>query len=66
MTGRQQPGQRGQDRPVSPGQPRGLDLTLQNGDLMTQKEDLGVLGSVGATEQGQPAECVEHREVSES
>ena len=66
MTAGQQPGQRGQDRPVSPRQPRCLDLALEHGDLMAQDEDLGVLGTVGAGEQGEPAEHPQHREVSES
>jgi hypothetical protein len=66
MTGGQQPGRRDQDRTVRPGQPRGLDLALEDGDLMTQEEDLGVLGAVGAGEQGQPAEHAEHRQVGES
>jgi hypothetical protein len=46
MTGGQQSGQRGQDRPVGLRQPRGLDLALEHGDLMTQKQDLRVLGTV--------------------
>jgi hypothetical protein len=62
----QQPGQRGHDRPVGPGQPRGLDLALEHGDLMAQDEDLGVLGAVGAGQQGEPAEHAEHHQVSES
>jgi hypothetical protein len=62
----QQPGQRGQDRPVGPGQLRGLDLTLEHSDLMTQDQDLGVLGPVRPGEQGQPAERTEHRKVLES
>jgi len=62
----QQPGQRGQDRPVGPGQPRGLDLPLEHGDLMAQDEDLGVLRGVGASQQGKPAEHAEHYQVSES
>ena len=62
----QQPGQRGQDRPVGPGQPRRLDLPLEHGDLMTQDQDLGVLGAVGAGEQGKPAEHAQHRQVGES
>jgi hypothetical protein len=57
----QQPGQRGQDRPVSPGQPRCLDLPLQYRDLMAQDKDLGVLGLVGPGEHGKPAEHAEHR-----
>jgi hypothetical protein len=50
MTGGHQPGQRSQDRPVSPGQPRCLDLALEHGDLMPQDQDLRVLGAVGAGE----------------
>lgn len=61
----QQPGQCGQDRPVSPGQPRCLDLAPEYGDLMAKDEDLGVLGAVGAGEQGEPAEDAEHRRVGE-
>ena len=48
----QYPRQRGQDRPVGPRQPRSLDLTLEHSDLMTQDQDLGVLGAVGPGEQG--------------
>jgi len=62
----QHPCQRRQDRPVSPRQARSLDLTLQHGNLMAQDEDLGVLGTVGACEQGEPAEHPQHREVDES
>ncbi len=32
----QQPGQRGQHRPVGPRQPRCLDLTLEHGDLVAE------------------------------
>ena len=46
----QQPGQRGQDRPVSPGQPRCSSMALENGELVAQDEDLRVLGAVGAGE----------------
>ena len=42
----QQPGQRGQDRPVSPGQPRSPDLALEDGDLVAKDQDLSVLGAV--------------------
>jgi hypothetical protein len=66
LAARQQAGQRGQDRPVSPGQPRRLDLPLEHGDLVTQDQDLSVLGMVGAGEQGQPAEHAQGREVGES
>ena len=62
----QQPGQRGQDRPVGPRQPRSPGLALEHGDLVAQDQDLGVLGPVGAGEQGEPAEHAEHRQVGES
>ena len=62
----QQPGQRGQDRPVGPGQLRRPGLALEHGDLVAQEEDLGVLGPVGAGKQGKPAEDAEHRQITES
>ena len=55
----QQPGQRGQDRPVCPGQPRHPDLVLEPDDLVAQDQDLGVLGAVGPGKQGEPAEPAE-------
>jgi hypothetical protein len=39
---------------------------LEHGDLVTQDEDLGVLGAVGAGEEGEPAEYPENRQVGES
>src|SRR5215472_18522110 len=64
MAAGQQPDQRGQDRPVSPRQPRRPDLAPEHGELAAQEEDLGVFGPVGAGEQGKPAEHPEHRQVS--
>jgi hypothetical protein len=61
-----QPGQRGQDRLIGPGQLRRPGLALEHGDLVAQDEDLGVLGTIGPGEQGEPAEYPEHREISES
>jgi hypothetical protein len=66
MTTRQQPGQRGQDRPVRPEQPRGFGLALEHGNLVPQDQDLSVLGVVGPGEQGEPAEHMEHRQVDQS
>ena len=66
MTGRQQPGQRGQDRPVGPAEPRGLDLPLEHSDLMPQDQDLRVLDAVRAGDQGKPAEHAQGSEVGES
>jgi hypothetical protein len=62
----QQPGQRGQDGPISPRQLRSLDLALEHGDLVAQDEDLGVLAPVGPGEQGEPAEYAQYRQVGES
>jgi hypothetical protein len=57
MAAGQQPGQRGQDGAVGPGQLRRSALALEYGDLVAQEEDLGVLGPVGAGEQGKPVGC---------
>lgn len=57
---------RGQDRPVGPGQPRRLDLALEDGNLVTQEQDLGIFGPIAAGEKGEPAEDVEHRQISDS
>jgi len=65
MLGGQEPGQRSQDRPVGPGQPRCLCLALEHGDLVAQDEDLGVFGVVGAGKQGEPAQHAEHRQIAE-
>ncbi len=55
VTAGHQHGQRGPDRLVGPGQPRCPDLTLENGDLVTQDEDLSILGEVGpASRASQP------------
>ncbi len=66
LAARQQPGQRGQRRPVGPRQPRGLDLPLEHGDLVTQDQDLDVPGAIGPGEQAEPAEHPERREVGDS
>ena len=42
----EQPGQRGQDRPVSPRRPGCFDVALEHGDLVTQDQDLGVFGQI--------------------
>jgi len=41
-------------------------VALEHGDLVAQDEDLGVLGTIGPGEQGEPAEYPERREISES
>jgi len=42
---RQEPDQRGEDGAVGPVQPRPRSSTPQNGDLVPQHQQLGVLGS---------------------
>jgi hypothetical protein len=43
-----------------------LTWRWSTGNLMPQNQDLGVLGTVGAGEQGKPAEHAQHRQVGES
>ena len=66
LAARQQPGQRGQHRPIGPRQPRSLDLPLKDGNRVAQDQDLSVLGAIGAGEQAEPAEQAQHRQVGES
>jgi hypothetical protein len=62
----QHPRQRGQHSPVSPSQPRCLDLPLEHGDLVAKDQDLGVLSTVGSGEESLPAEHAQHRKVGDS
>jgi hypothetical protein len=66
MTAGQHPGQRRQDRPLSPGQPRCPYLALEYNDLVTEDKDLNVLGAIGPGEQAEPAEYPDHRQIGES
>ena len=66
LPGGQQPGQRGQDLPVGPRQPRSPGLPLKHGNLLAQDQDLRVLGALGPGQQGEPAEDPEHCEVGGS
>ena len=51
----------------APGGPGDLRvLGCQDGNLMTQDQDLSVLGAIGPGEQGEPAEYAQHRQVGES
>jgi hypothetical protein len=53
---RQHPSQPRQDRTISPRQPRPAHLTAQDGDLMTQHEDLHILRRITTSQQQQPAD----------
>ncbi len=63
MAAAKQPSQRGQDPAIGPGQPRVLDLALEHGDLVTQDQDLRVLGAVGPGEQGEDPEAIQPGEA---
>jgi hypothetical protein len=39
---------------------------LKHSDLTAQDQDLGVLGAIGAGEQGKPPDHAQHRQVGES
>jgi hypothetical protein len=63
--GGQQPAQRAEHRSVGPGQ-CWPGVAAQHGDLVTQHQDLDVLGGVGAGEQRQPAQHAKEHQVDES
>ncbi len=48
--------ERGEDRPIGRFEARSRHLTMQDGELMAQDEDLGVLGTIGAAAQHQQAD----------
>ena len=64
--GGQQPAQRAEHGAVEPGQCWPGVGAAQHGDLVTQRQDLGVLGGVGAGEQRQPAQHANEHQVDES
>jgi hypothetical protein len=51
---------------VNPCQRRARAVSTQHGDLVTEHEDLGVLGCVGPREQCQPAQYTGEHQVGES
>jgi hypothetical protein len=62
----QQPGQGGKHGTVSPAWSRPGDLTPQHRDLVTQDQDLCILGGVTARQQDQPAEHPDHGQVDQT
>ena len=62
----QQPAQRAEDGAVEPGQRRAWVVSAQHGDLVTEHQDLDVLGCVGSGEQRQPAQHAGEQQVGES
>jgi hypothetical protein len=63
---REQPGQRGQHRPVGPVRLRPADLTPEHGDLMAEYHDFRVLGRLAAAQQEQPAKDPDHDQVQQT
>jgi hypothetical protein len=61
----QQPSQRRKDGPVRPGWKWPGNLSAQHCDLMSQHEDLGVLGRLPAGQQREPAGELTEDEVEQ-
>jgi hypothetical protein len=60
------PGQRRQDRPVSPVLLGPNDLTPENGYFVTEHHNLRILGRLAAAQQHQPAEDPDHDQVEQA
>jgi hypothetical protein len=58
--------QRAEDCAVDPGQGWAWVVSAEHGDLVTEHQDLDVLGCVGSGEQRQPAQDAGEREICES
>jgi hypothetical protein len=58
--------ERGDERPVGPGQPRPWSLAVEHCELVAKHEYLEVLGRVGAGEQHHPAHELGGDEVGQS
>ena len=54
------------DGAVDPRQSGAWGVSAQHGDLVTEHQDFDVLGSIGAGEQGQPAQHADEHQVDES
>ena len=64
--GRKQPGQCRQDRPVGPVRLGPGDLTAEHRDLMTEHQDLRVLGRLAAPKQNQPGKNPDRDQVEQA
>ncbi len=60
---RQQPGQRGQHRPIRPGQTRPADVAPQHRDLVTKNEQLRGLRRVATRKPPQPPKHLNHGQI---
>jgi hypothetical protein len=65
---RTHPRRRAQQRPIDPGQPSllAVQLPFENRDLVSQREDLGVLVTVAHWQQPKQRDRVDHAEVGQS
>ena len=63
---RQEPDQRGEDRPAGPVEPGPGMGAAQHGDLVPQHEQLGVLGGRRPAEQNQPAAEPDEDEIEQA
>ena len=63
---RQEPDQRGEDRPVGPIEPGPRMSAAQHGDLMPQHEQLRVLGGRRPAKQDQPAADPDEDEIEQA
>jgi hypothetical protein len=58
--------ERGQERAVGVGEPRPVDLALEDGELVAQREDLDVLLGAADRQQSDHGEHARHGEVGQS
>ena len=64
--GGEQSAQRAEDGAIEPGHYRAWVVSTQHGDLVAEHHDLDVLGCIGSSEQGQPAQHADEHQVDES
>lgn len=62
----QQPRQCGEQRPIGPVESRPTDLTAQYGDLVSEHQNLRLLGGIASREERQPAEQSDHQQIQEA
>jgi hypothetical protein len=63
---REQPGQRGQHRPISPVRFRPRHLTPKDRQLMPQHHDLNIFGCLAPAQNHQPSEHPNHDQIEET
>jgi hypothetical protein len=62
----QQPAQRAEQRAAGPRQRRACVVSAQHGFIVTEHQDLDILGCVGSGEQRQPAQHAGEHQIDES